>query len=468
MAIQSNVSKAVYTGNGTTKTFDFAFRVWAPNQVRVLVSDTALADKDVTASVSVTVGETGGTVTFDTAPAFGVTIAILRAMPFVQEDQYISGTRFDPAAVEDRLDQDCAERQQLLEAVSRAVKMPASSAQTPEEFQQAYLDNLEELKADAVSSVESLKASAVAAVTEQQQAATASATAAAASREQAAAALEQVQAIVRTSIAEAVQQCLAAASQASSAQANIEEIVLEASKQAAACIIAKCTGAAELCLQYATSAAASSCSASQTNDNIWAIIREYTIDAGEEAAQCVLSQCTVAADTATSYALASAESAAAAAASAKTVQQTINAYAQQAADKVSNEITQCIENVCLDSVAMCLEYSKAAAASSSSAAATNSTIQATIKTYAVQAAQDAAQAAAEAVAQCCQEICAECVELAAQHAKAAASSATAAAGYAQQASQTDVCKEMNARRAGDEALAERITALEQAVQALQN
>lgn len=467
MAIQSNVSKAVYTGNGTTKTFDFAFRVWAPNQVQVFVSDTALADKDVTASVSVTVSETGGTVTFDAAPASGVTIAILRAMPFVQEDLYISGTRFDPAAVEDRLDQDCAERQQLLEAVSRSVKMPASSTQTPEEFQQSYLDSLEELKADAVSSVESLKASAVAAVTEQQQAATASASAAAVSQEQATAALKQVQGIVQTTIAQAVSQCLSAAQQANATKADIDAVVHDAAEQAAACIIAKCTGAADLCLQYATSAAASSCSAAQTNDNIWAIIREYTIDAGEEAAQCVLSQCSVAADTATTQALASAASASAAAASAKTVQQTINAYAQQAADSVANQITKCIENVCLDSVAMCLEYSKAAAASSSSAAATNSTIQATIKAYAVQAAQDAAEAAAEAVAQCCQEICAECVELAAQHAQAAAASASAAAGYAQTASQTDVCKEMNARRAGDEALEERIVALEKAVSALQ-
>ena len=468
MSIQSNISKCLYTGNGTNRVFDFDFKVWDSDQVRVLASDTGIADEDVTASVVVTVNPDGGSVEFATAPASGTRIAIIRSMPFLQTDQYMSGTRFDPSEVEDRLDQDCAERQQLLEAVSRAVKMPATGTQTPEELQQSYLDSLEALKADAISSVEGLKSSAVAEVTEQRQAAQSSASAAAVSQEQATAALQQVQGIVQTTIAQAVSQCLAAAQQANATKADIDAVVLDAAKQAAACIIAKCTGAADLCLQYATSAAASCCSAAQRNDNIWAIIREYTIDAGEEAAQCVLSQCTVAADTATSQALASAASASAAAESAKTVQQTINAYAQQAADSLAKQINDCIESVCLASVDMCLEYSKAAAASSSSAAETNTSMQATIKSYAKQAAADAAQAAAEAVAQCCQEICAECVELAAQHAQAAASSATAAAGYAQAAAQTDVCKEMNARRAGDEALEERIAALEEAVAALQN
>lgn len=149
MSLESKISKNVFQGNGTTKTFSFTFRVWKEDQVLVYVGTGDETETDVTSSCSITLSENGGTVTFPTAPAAGTTIAVTRNMPFIQEDQYITGARFDPHEIEDRLDQDCAERQQLLDGVGRAVKVPNTSDKTPEQFVQQLFTARDEAQAAA-------------------------------------------------------------------------------------------------------------------------------------------------------------------------------------------------------------------------------------------------------------------------------------------------------------------------------
>lgn len=467
MSIATNKSRVAYTGNGAGKEFAFDFAVWDPEQVRVLAADAEGKERDLTGEATITLSATGGTVTLNEALPSGHRLVILRAMPFVQEDRYLTGTRFDPHEIEDALDVACAERQELRESLARAVKMPATDARTPEEYQAGYFTALETLKADAVGTVEGLVSAGKADMAQKQEAATQAATEAGVSKEAAEAALRQVQEAVRGSLATAVQQCLDAAEKTGADRAAIDAVVQEASEKAAACIIARCTGAADLCLQYATSAAASSCAASMTHDSIWAIIREYAIDAGEEAAQCVLSRCETAASTAEGKAQEAEASATAACACAENAAKTVQDTASETVERLTQEFTNCMESVCVDSVDLCLEYSKAAAASAVSSAETVECAQALIKEYAEKAAQEAAKAAAEATANCCQEICAECVELAATHAAAASASASSAAANADRAAQTDVCKEMTARRGADEALGERIAALEARIETLE-
>lgn len=114
MSLETRLNKETFTGNGVTTVFPFSFKVWKPDQVKVYAGVDRV-DVDITGDCSVDVSDVGGKVTFQDAPASGVTIVVCRQMPFVQEDRYVSGTRFDPHEVEDRLDQDCAERQELLE-----------------------------------------------------------------------------------------------------------------------------------------------------------------------------------------------------------------------------------------------------------------------------------------------------------------------------------------------------------------
>lgn len=134
MSLETRQNRNVFTGNGVTADFDYTFKAWEGSQVKVFVDD-GTGETDVTDLVAINVNDTvGGTVTFAEPPAEGAVIAVFRAMPFIQEDRYTSGTRIDPHEFEDRFDQDCAERQELKDGLDRAVKVPVTSTKTPEQY----------------------------------------------------------------------------------------------------------------------------------------------------------------------------------------------------------------------------------------------------------------------------------------------------------------------------------------------
>ena len=141
MTLETTVSKAVYTGNGATTEFPFSFKVWEKDQILVSVTD-AQGYVQETGEYSVALSAGGGTVSYlhEGAPLpSGWKLAITRDMPFTQEDDYITGTRFDPEVIETALDKATAERQQLLEQLQRAVILPPTSDETPEDMAQELL-----------------------------------------------------------------------------------------------------------------------------------------------------------------------------------------------------------------------------------------------------------------------------------------------------------------------------------------
>ncbi len=135
MTLPFSPSRAVYQGNGTATAFPFAFKVWSTDQLSVsLTSPDGLTTpaQGWTASL----GENGGTLTYlhnGTPLPDGWRLAIVRDMPFAQGIDLVSASRFDPQVIEDGLDQATAELQQLNEKITRAVIMPATSEQSPEE-----------------------------------------------------------------------------------------------------------------------------------------------------------------------------------------------------------------------------------------------------------------------------------------------------------------------------------------------
>ena len=141
MTLETTVSKAVYTGNGATTEFPFSFKVWDEDQILVSVTD-AQGYVQEAGEYSVTLSAGGGTVSYlhDGAPLpSGWKLAITRDMPFTQEDDYITGTRFDPEVIETALDKATAERQQLREQLQLAVILPPTSDETPEDMAQELL-----------------------------------------------------------------------------------------------------------------------------------------------------------------------------------------------------------------------------------------------------------------------------------------------------------------------------------------
>lgn len=140
MTLDTAHSKEVYQGNGTATVFPFSFKVWDSSQVLVTCSlSEQVGETDVTAQSTITLTENGGTVTYLYAGAplpSGATLAITRNMPFTQGVDLVSGSQFDPQVIEDALDQATAERQQVKEMLGRAVILPSTSDETPQEVVQ--------------------------------------------------------------------------------------------------------------------------------------------------------------------------------------------------------------------------------------------------------------------------------------------------------------------------------------------
>ena len=162
MTLETTVSKAVYTGNGATTEFPFSFKVWEKAQILVSVTD-ALGYVQETGEYSVTLSAGGGTVSYLHAGVplpSGWKLAITRDMPFTQEDDYITGTRFDPEVIETALDKATAERQQLLEQLQRAVILPPTSDEDPVMMAEQLLQAEKSARASAAAARESGSAAA--------------------------------------------------------------------------------------------------------------------------------------------------------------------------------------------------------------------------------------------------------------------------------------------------------------------
>ena len=210
MTLETTVSKAVYTGNGATTEFPFSFKVWEKDQILVSVTD-AQGYVQETGEYSVALSAGGGTVSYlhEGAPLpMGWKLALTRDMPFTQEDDYITGTRFDPEVIETALDKATAERQQLLEQLQRAVILPPTSDETPIKMAEQLLQAGKTAQASAAAA----QASESAAASSASQSA-ASAQAAAASAE----AADQSRAAAATSAADASQSATAARQSAEAA-----------------------------------------------------------------------------------------------------------------------------------------------------------------------------------------------------------------------------------------------------------
>jgi len=143
MTIDIIVRRVNYQGDDRTTCFSFPFRVWGKEQVVVYCSDPATpwAETNITQRTTVILNENnyGGAVVFANPPASGSNLAIVREGSFLQEDEYLSGSRFDAHEIEDRFDEDAAERQELLDATTRSIKVPNSGTQTPEEVYEQLL-----------------------------------------------------------------------------------------------------------------------------------------------------------------------------------------------------------------------------------------------------------------------------------------------------------------------------------------
>ncbi|GAB3458516.1 NosD domain-containing protein [Insolitispirillum peregrinum] len=136
MTVLTTTSTVSYQGNGATKSFDFAFKIPLGALVITITSaDGAESTPDEgTYTVTGYGNANGGTVTFASAPAVGVTVTLARQVDLLQEVALTTGSAFYAEVIEAELDRLTMVDQQLREGLARAVKVPVGLDSTPEEL----------------------------------------------------------------------------------------------------------------------------------------------------------------------------------------------------------------------------------------------------------------------------------------------------------------------------------------------
>lgn len=180
MTMPYSPGRALFEGNGTATDFPFSFKVWGTEQLTVTLTGPDGNSRPANGWTA-RLNDDGGSVTYlhEGAPLpAGWKLAITRNMPFEQQIDLVSGTRFDAEVIETGLDRATAERQQLLEQLQRAVILPPTSNETPIKMAEQLLQAEKTARASAAAA----QASESAAASSASQAA-ASAQAAAASAE---------------------------------------------------------------------------------------------------------------------------------------------------------------------------------------------------------------------------------------------------------------------------------------------
>ena len=126
MTMPYSPGRALFEGNGTATDFPFSFKVWGTEQLTVTLTGPD-GNSRPASGWTARLNDDGGSVTYlhEGAPLpAGWKLAITRNMPFEQQIDLVSGTRFDAEVIETGLDRATAERQQLLEQLQRAVILP--------------------------------------------------------------------------------------------------------------------------------------------------------------------------------------------------------------------------------------------------------------------------------------------------------------------------------------------------------
>ena len=137
MTVSSINTKNSYSANGTLTAFTYNFPINTTAELKVIERTATGTEtvKSLTTHYSITDnGSAGGTVTFSTAPANGVTVVLLRDTSLTQETDYIANDPFPAETHESALDKLTLQQQELQEELDRSIKLSRTNTMTSTEF----------------------------------------------------------------------------------------------------------------------------------------------------------------------------------------------------------------------------------------------------------------------------------------------------------------------------------------------
>ncbi len=138
MTISSTTTKVSYAGNGSTTVFAYTFKIFADADLEVIIRSSTGAETTKSLTTHYTVSgagsDSGGNVTFGSAPASGETVVIRRNLGLTQGTDYVSNDPFPADSHEDALDRLTMITQGIQEELDRSIKASTTNTITSAEF----------------------------------------------------------------------------------------------------------------------------------------------------------------------------------------------------------------------------------------------------------------------------------------------------------------------------------------------
>ena len=140
MTVSSTTVKNSYSGNGSTTSFNYTFKIFADSDLQVIIRSSTGTETTKTITTHYTVsgaGNTnGGSVTFTSGniPANGETVVLRRNVPQTQAIDYIANDPFPAETHEEGLDRATMTTQQVQEELDRSIKLSRTNTMTSTEF----------------------------------------------------------------------------------------------------------------------------------------------------------------------------------------------------------------------------------------------------------------------------------------------------------------------------------------------
>ena len=140
MTISSTTVKNSYSGDNTTATFSYTFKIFADSDLQVIIRSSTGTETVKTITTHYTVSgagnANGGSVTFTSGniPTNTETVVLRRAVPQTQAIDYIANDPFPAESHEEGLDRAMMTLQQVQEELDRSIKLSRTNTMTSTEF----------------------------------------------------------------------------------------------------------------------------------------------------------------------------------------------------------------------------------------------------------------------------------------------------------------------------------------------
>lgn len=130
-----------FLADGTTVNYPFDFKIFAPNELKILVSyDDGLTEEELNSSLyTVTLNsnqdeQSGGVVTLSQPVSEGAYLSVVSDVKYLQSAVFTNRGGFFPEVLNQSLDRLTILAQQLKEQGDRAIRVPSTSNKTPEQL----------------------------------------------------------------------------------------------------------------------------------------------------------------------------------------------------------------------------------------------------------------------------------------------------------------------------------------------